>query len=61
MADLNDYVATADKFKVDQPDTPVVVDQSAQAAFALDWASRQAERPQPAEPQQLRPAFSVSS
>jgi hypothetical protein len=59
---LNDRIADAEKFNPAPATTPPVVDQSSQAAFGLDWAQRQQQRPlAPADPPKLTPIVPLAN
>jgi len=57
METLNDKIAAAEKYSGRDRHAPPIVDQSANAAFGLAWASRQTERPpQPEPPKPMPPS-----
>ena len=61
MNKLYDKVATSEKFTAEKAGIPVK-DQSDNATFGLDWASRQQNRPQEAPaPQKMPPIIPVAN
>lgn len=61
MDDLYSRIDTANQFTPPPPTTVPVKDQSAQAAFGLEWAARQATRPVEPPPSTLIPITPIAS
>lgn len=61
MSELYDRIDTANKFTPPPATEIPVKDQSTQAAFGLEWAARQACRPETPPPAQMPPIIPVAS
>lgn len=61
MDDLYAKIDTANRFTPPPANAIPIKDQSSQAAFGLDWASRQSTRETQPEPQRMAPIVPVAS